>query len=188
MFSKLSLLMAVMWCSAAEATGGHGHDVSQLCEDSARRFAADRVRAEEKVIALGVWCRKTSPKYDAAKCATAAAAVDLEALVFRIEGEVLLKECTKEAPEGEQRKAAVQNTEVEGDQPHLDVVLPVVAFLQAVFANINEYFASFEGFADMPPVEARLLLTRYNEAIQIINVMLTIINTRLNEMHNNIVL
>ena len=146
MFSKLSLLVAVMWCSAAEATG---HDVSQLCEDSARRFAADRVRAEEKVIALAVWCRKMSPEYDAVKCATAAAAADLEALVFRTEGEVLLKECTQAAPEGEQRKAAVQKKVSSGslldlaqqnkDHAHLDVVLPVVTETEVRVAAMKEY-------------------------------------------------
>ena len=183
MFSKLSLLMAVMWCSAAEATV---HDVSQLCEDSARRFAADRVRAEEKVIALGEWCRKMSPEYDAAKCATAAAAVDLEALVFRTEGEVLLKECTQAAPEGEQRKAAVQNTEVEGDQPHLDVVLPVVVDIETLIANVKEYIQRLENQANLATVEANQLLTRYNEAVEFLSAMLKRLMATLNGIVNRI--
>ena len=179
MFSKLSLLMAVMWCSAAEATGGHGHDVSQLCEDSARRFAADRVRAEEKVIALGEWCRKMSPEYDAAKCATAAAAVDLEALVFRTEGDVLLKECTQAAPEGEQRKAAVQNM-------RLDFVFPVVVDNNALFADIAAYILRIETEANLTPVDTNELLTSFNEALEYLSALLQRVQTALESMLSNL--
>ena len=167
------------------------HDVSQLCEDSARRFAADRVRAEEKVIALGEWCRKMTPEYDAVKCATAAAAVDLEALVFRTEGEVLLKECTQVAPEGEQRKAAAQFKLKPGmvalpEHEHLDVVLPVVVDMDALFADVNAYIQSLENSANLNSVDVNQLLTRYNESVEFLSASLKAIAARLKEILRNL--